>query len=124
MSNQLYTIGHSNHDIDKFVALLKGHGINALADVRSMPYSRHTPHFKQKPLKSILQRYGIRYVFLGQELGARPRLESCYVHGKALYERIASTENFKQGIKRILDGTKKLDIALMCAEKDPIVCHR
>jgi uncharacterized protein (DUF488 family) len=124
MSNRLYTIGHSNHDIDKFIALLKQHGVTALADVRSTPYSRYMPHFCQKPLKAALNKAGISYVFLGQELGARPDDQSCYVNGKALYERIAATEAFSSGIDRVMKGTRKFDIALMCAEKDPVTCHR
>lgn len=124
MSNKLYTIGHSNHDIDAFIALLRQHGVTALADVRSTPYSRYMPHFCQKPLKGALQKAGIRYVFLGHELGARPDDESCYVDGKALYERIAATDAFAQGIERVISGSQKFDVALMCAEKDPLTCHR
>jgi len=124
MSNKLYTIGHSNHDIDTFIALLQRYGVTALADVRSTPYSRYMPHFCQKPLKAALEKAGIHYVFLGQELGARPEDESCYVDGKALYERIATTEAFTKGLERVIHGSQKFDIALMCAEKDPISCHR
>lgn len=124
VSNKLYTIGHSNHDIDEFIALLKRHGVTALADVRSTPYSRYMPHFQQKPLKAALNKAGISYVFLGRELGARPDDQSCYVNGKALYEHIAATEAFTSGIDRVVKGTQKFDIALMCAEKDPITCHR
>lgn len=124
MSNKLYTIGHSNHDIDTFIAMLKQHGVTALADVRSTPYSRYLPHFCQKPLKTALEQAAIRYVFLGRELGARPADESCYVDGKALYERIAATDAFAKGIDRVMTGTQRFDIALMCAEKDPVTCHR
>lgn len=92
MTHTLYTIGHSNHDIDTFIALLKQHGVTALADVRSAPYSRYLPHFCQKPLKACLEKAGIQYVFLGKKLGARPDDETCYVEGKALYEKIAATE--------------------------------
>lgn len=124
MSNKLYTIGHSNHDIDTFITLLKQHGVTALADVRSTPYSRYMPHFCQKPLKAALENAGIRYVFLGRELGARPDDESCYVDGKALYERIAATDAFAKGLDRVVTGSQKFDVALMCAEKDPLTCHR
>jgi uncharacterized protein (DUF488 family) len=121
---ELFTIGHSNHSIEAFIALLQQHGVTALADVRSHPYSRYLPHFNQTPLKTALFDVGIRYVFLGRELGARPSDPSCYVDGKALYERIASTDLFSQGIQRILKGAATYKIALMCAEKDPITCHR
>lgn len=95
-----------------------------MADVRSHPYSRYLPHFNQVLLKPALLNVGIHYVFLGRELGARPNDPTCYVEGKALYEKIASTELFSEGIQRILKGVKKYKIAMMCAEKDPITCHR
>lgn len=104
--------------------MLHQHKITALADVRSMPYSRYLTHFNKAPLKSALNRAGIYYVFLGQELGARPNDQSCYVDGKAVYEKIAATDAFHKGIQRILKGTQKHKIALMCAEKDPLTCHR
>jgi len=122
---QLFTIGHSNHSIKTFIELLKKHEITALADVRSRPYSRYLPHFCQVQLKDYLERDHIRYIFLGEELGARPEDQSCYVDGKAIYEKIAATDLFTDGVRRILKGVKsRYRIALMCAEKDPITCHR
>lgn len=121
---ELFTVGHSNHSIDEFLTLLIQHEITALADVRSHPYSRYLPHFNQSALKSALEQVGIRYVFLGQELGARPDNPSCYVNGKALYERIAETEAFSKGLERVKEGAKHYRIALMCAEQDPMTCHR
>ncbi|GAB4153309.1 MAG: hypothetical protein Fur0046_33250 [Cyanobacteria bacterium J069] len=121
----LYTIGHSNHSPEAFLALLQQHGITALADVRSHPYSRYLPHFSQSTLKALLVDAGIRYVFLGKELGARPQDPDCYDHqGKATYEKIAATSLFQQGLERLLEGTQTHAIALMCAEKDPLNCHR
>lgn len=124
MSNRLYTVGHSNHAIDTFIALLQQHGVTALGDVRSAPYSRYLPHFCQQPLQARLEKVGIRYVFLGRELGARPDDERCYVDGKATYERIAATAAFAQGLDRVVAGSQRFAIALMCAEKDPLTCHR
>ncbi len=121
---ELFTIGHSNHSIEAFISLLQQHGITAVADVRSHPYSRYLPHFSQSALKTALLNAGIKYVFLGKELGARPADSSCYVNGKALYERIAATELFSQGIQRLLKGGEQYKISLMCAEQDPIDCHR
>lgn len=121
---EIFTIGHSNHSIEAFMTLLQQHGITALADVRSHPYSRYLPHFSQAPLKAALVNAGISYVFLGKELGARPNDLTCYVDGKALYEKIAATQLFADGIQRLLKGAETYKIALMCAEKDPITCHR
>jgi uncharacterized protein (DUF488 family) len=121
---KLFTIGHSNHTIESFISLLHKFEITALADVRSHPYSRYLPHFNQRELKANLKSNGIDYVFLGKELGARPDNLSCYVQGKAVYEKIAATEAFKAGIQRVLKGAETYKIALMCAEQDPLTCHR
>ncbi|MBD0345114.1 MAG: DUF488 domain-containing protein [Coleofasciculus sp. Co-bin14] len=104
--------------------LLQQHGITAVADVRSHPYSRYLPHFNKSELEAALRAARIEYRFLGQELGARPNDPSCYVDGKAPYERIAATQLFEQGIKRLLKGAENYKIALMCAERDPLTCHR
>lgn len=124
MSKKLYTIGHSNLNIDEFIELLHKYQITALADVRSHPYSRYLPHFNKNYLQKVCKNSHINYVFLGEELGARTKDQKCYINGKAVYEKIAATELFQQGIKRIIKGSKNYTIALMCAEKDPITCHR
>lgn len=121
---EIFTIGHSNHSREAFIGLLQKQGITAVADVRSHPYSRYLPHFSKSALELLLKDAGIAYVFLGQELGARPNNPDCYIEGKAVYDRIASTEAFARGIQQLLKGTQTHKIALMCAEKDPITCHR
>lgn len=124
LNMKLFTVGHSNHAIEDFIALLQNHGVTAVADVRSHPYSKYLPHFNQKLFKKSLLDAGIRYVFLGKELGARSNNPDCYIDGKAVYEKIASTPEFDGGIQRILQGAKSYNISLMCAEKDPVTCHR
>lgn len=121
---ELLTIGHSNYEMKTFISLLQKHRVTAVADVRSSPYSRFLPHFNRAALKEALAKEKIRYVFLGQELGARPKKQECYVEGKAVYEKIAATEEFHEGIQRLLKGAKRHRISLMCAEKDPLTCHR
>lgn len=122
---ELFTIGHSNLSIEAFVLLLQQHGITAVADVRSHPFSRYLPHFNKSEIKAYLSSVGIQYVFLGKELGARPEDLSCYdTSGKALYDRIAATPLFSEGMQRLLKGAANYKISLMCAEKDPITCHR
>jgi uncharacterized protein (DUF488 family) len=121
---ELLTIGHSNYGIKAFISLLQKHEITALADVRSSPYSRFLPHFNREALKKALEQEKIRYVFLGHELGARPKNRACYVEGKAVYEKIAATDDFYHGTQRLLKGAEKYKISLMCAEKDPMTCHR
>lgn len=122
--NPVFTIGHSNLEIGKFVALLKQHGIQAIADVRSSPYSQYNPQFNRELLQKSLPEHGIAYVFLGQELGARRSERECYLEGRADYGLISQTPAFKRGIARVTQGSAKLRVALMCAEKDPIECHR
>jgi uncharacterized protein (DUF488 family) len=122
---ELFTIGHSNLSIEAFVLLLQKHEITAVVDVRSHPFSRYLPHFNQSEIKASLSSVGIQYVFLGKELGARPEDLSCYdLSGKALYERIAATPLFSEGIQRLLKGAGSYKVSLMCAEKDPMTCHR
>ncbi len=120
----IFTIGHSNIAIEGFLALLRRHGITVVSDVRSHPYSRYLPHFNGPALKAALRAAGIGYVFLGRELGARPEDPSCYVDNTAAYEKIAATALFAEGLDRVRKGMGMSTIALTCAEKDPLICHR
>lgn len=124
MQEAVFTIGHSTHPQDRFIALLHQHGITALCDVRSKPYSRVNPQFNRDELKQSLYASGIVYVFLGKELGARSEDPACYVQGRVQYDRLAHTELFQYGLERVQDGMKKYRLALMCAEKEPLECHR
>lgn len=120
----VFTVGHSTLEIAAFVSLLKQHGIEAVADVRSSPYSQHNPQFNREALQVSLRAAGIQYVFLGDELGARRSESDCYVNGQAEYERISGTPAFKRGLQRLSEGATRLRVALVCAEKDPLECHR
>lgn len=124
MSTALYTIGHSDHDEAAFLDLLARHRIDALADVRSQPYSSHHPQFQKARLQAFLGAAGVAYAFLGRELGARSRDEGCYVNGRADYARIAATDGFRAGLERVRKGAASYRLALLCAEHDPITCHR
>jgi uncharacterized protein (DUF488 family) len=119
----LFTVGHSNHELPAFLALLAQHGITAVADVRSQPTS-WLPHFDRAQLTAALREAAIDYVFLGQELGARRSERDCYEDGRANYERIARLPAFQQGLARLRTGIKKHRICLLCAEKEPLDCHR
>ncbi len=124
MKDVLYTIGHSTHAAEKVVELLRRHGVTAVADVRSQPYSRMNPQFNREAFCSQLKDAGIAYVFLGRELGARSEDRGCYVEGKVQYDRLAQTALFRTGLDRVTQGMKSHRVALMCAEKDPLTCHR
>ncbi|NUQ78408.1 MAG: DUF488 domain-containing protein [Polyangiaceae bacterium] len=120
----VYTVGHSTHTIEKFLELLKRNGVTAIADVRSSPFSRYNPQFNKDTLSAELKKRGIAYAFVGKELGARSDDPSCYEGGKVRYGRLARTSIFKAGIERVLSGAQKYHIAMMCAEKEPLDCHR
>lgn len=124
MVREVFTIGHSTHSIEKFLDLLAAHRIQVVADVRSSPYSKFNPQFNRDDLQNSLKKSGIRYVFLGKELGARSEDRACYVADKVQYDRLAKTTLFQSGLDRVVEGAKSYRIALMCAEKDPLDCHR
>lgn len=120
----LYTIGHSNHPFDRFLLLLRQHGIATVVDVRSNPYSRHNPQYNRETLEQNLKQAGIEYLYLGSLLGARSSDPSCCKDGVVRFSLVARTKAFQQGLEQVrsLAGTRRL--ALMCAEKDPLQCHR
>jgi uncharacterized protein (DUF488 family) len=124
MDKNLSTIGHSNHQIERFIDLLKMHSITAICDVRSQPYSRHNPQFNREVLQPLLKENQITYVFLGSELGARSNDASCYSNGKVQFNCLSQTNIFKDGIQKVKTGMNSHRVALMCAEKDPLMCHR
>jgi uncharacterized protein (DUF488 family) len=121
----IYTIGHSNHDLQGFLDLLRRHRIEVLVDVRSQPYSAYATQFASAPLKEALGHAGIRYLFLGRELGGRPDDPGCYdPDGRVDYGRVAATPLFQEGIARLQRGIVQYRIALLCAEENPAGCHR
>src|SRR6266542_2756174 len=121
---RILTIGHSNHSLERFFELLQAHGVTAVADVRSRPYSARLRQFNRESLAGALLERGIRYTFFGKELGGRPEDLSCYENGKLRYDRLAETAVFQSGLERALRGAEGDRLALMCAEKEPLACHR
>jgi uncharacterized protein (DUF488 family) len=121
----LFTIGHSNHPIERFLDLVRGAGVTAIADVRSTPASRRCPWFNQARLAPRLAAEGIAYVPLGDALGGRPRDPRLYRDdGVADYAAMARTEEFRAGLDRVAEGTRRYRVCLMCAEREPLDCHR
>ena len=119
------TVGHSNHSAEEFMKLLLRRRVAEVVDVRSSPYSRYTPHFNRDTLSETLEQCGIGFAFLGSELGGRPADRSCYdANGRVLYERLADTDDFDDGIRRVIHSAEDRRIALMCTEKEPLECHR
>jgi uncharacterized protein (DUF488 family) len=122
--NELFTIGYSKHTLDSFLDAIQKNRINAVVDVRSTPYSRFKPEFNKDSINKYLKSKNINYVFLGNECGARFDDPTCYQNGKADYRAISKHRKFQEGLNRIKTGIKKYTVALMCAERDPINCHR
>lgn len=125
MTVSVWTIGHSNHTAGRLIELLHSHGVTAVADVRTSPYSAYSTHFNKEQLARALEPEGIRYVFLGEELGGRPADPLLYdADGHVRYDLVAETTAFLHGIERVERGAVDHRIALLCGEEDPISCHR
>jgi uncharacterized protein (DUF488 family) len=120
----LYTVGHSNHPFEVLRGLLARHGVDAVADVRSTPFSRRNPQYNRAALAAALEAHGIAYVFLGAELGARSADPAHYREGRVDFERLGASVPFQAGLTRLLAGARTRRIALLCAEKEPLDCHR
>lgn len=120
----VFSIGHSTHSFDVFLNLLNTHKITAVADVRSVPWSRHFSHFNRRELKVGLRLQDIEYRFFGKMLGGRPEDPALFSGLTANYEAMAKTSSFESGISRVILGAKKHSLALMCSEHDPLDCHR
>jgi len=121
----LYTIGHSNHELWRLTELLCRYAVTHIADVRSSPYSAYNPQFNRERLQAHLATSGIGYVFLGAELGARRCELECYDDdGRVRYDRVAQVQGFQAGLERLADIWTGQRVSLLCAEKDPLNCHR
>jgi uncharacterized protein (DUF488 family) len=120
----LLTIGHSNLPADRFVALLQNADVAVVADLRSVPFSRRFPWFSGKALAARLTREGVSYIALGDVLGGRPRDPKLYCEGIANYEAMAARPEFRAGLDRVVDEMGRQRVCLMCAEREPLDCHR
>lgn len=132
---EIFTIGHSNHDLSQFISLLVQHQIQALVDVRSIPNSRFVPQFNRKRFAEALAAAGIAYHYLGDRLGGRPQDPSVYRSGRLPktwaevgmeidYDRVRQMDGYQEGLQMLLDLAARAHTAVMCAEEDPQQCHR
>ena len=121
----IFTVGYGSRTIDEFIALLKSNAVGFLIDIRSVPYSRYKPEFSREALEAALTAQGIRYLYMGEQLGGQPADRSCYVDDKVSYDLLSQKAFFKEGIGRIRTAyDKRLRVALMCSEGRPEACHR
>ncbi len=126
LNKTVYTIGHSTHEIEYFVALLNKFDINCVIDVRSSPYSRIAPQFNKPLLSSTLREHNIIYMHFEKEFGARHTKPSLLdKDGSVDFDKVRETDEFKQGVQRLKNGLDHdYKIALMCSEANPFDCHR
>ena len=120
----IFTIGHSTHPAEYFVSLLKAQEIEVVADVRSRPHSRFAPQFNREALTQLLADHGIRYLFLGQELGGKPPELEKSLADEVVWRYLRSRPQFREGLERLLQEARQARVALLCAEADPARCHR
>jgi uncharacterized protein (DUF488 family) len=132
---KLYTIGHSNHEIKKFISLLEERGIDLVVDVRSSPYSKYNIQYNKEALEVWLRQHGIGYAYAGQYLGGRPKDALCYKHRvlpaegtdylhEVDYPEVMKRHWFIKGIERLLELADEQVVAILCSEEDPEKCHR
>ena len=121
----LFTVGHSSLDFAPFAQLLADRGIDLLVDVRSRPQSSRFPQFSLPGLEKLLKEQGMGYLFLGEELGGRPDDPQAYrPDGLVNYQARRRSYAFQAGLERVLKELEEHTLALMCAEEDPLECHR
>ena len=123
---ELYTIGHSQHNIEYFIKMLRKYDINYILDVRSTPYSKYAEQYNRENIEKYISCNGMKYSFMGKFFGARPRKKELYcADGYLDFERVRKTETFIKGFNNVMLGLQRgYSIVLMCTEKDPFDCHR
>lgn len=121
----IWTVGHSRHELPALLAVLRGPGIELVADVRSQPFSRYNPQFNGERFGAALAEAGLGYLFLGAELGGRPPEPELYDGaGHVRYGALAQTERFNAGLGRLLAESGRQRVVMLCSEEDPRRCHR
>lgn len=121
----VYTIGYGSRSLEDLVRVLQAHGIGYVLDIRSAPYSRFKPEFSKDALEAGLRGQGIRYLYLGDQLGGRPADRDCYLDDKVVYDRVKEKAFYRAGLARVQAAFERgLRVALMCSEGKPEECHR
>lgn len=121
----VFTIGHSNHPVEKLLELLKQNEIEMVVDVRSNPYSRYATHFNKEILERELRAHCTKYNFYGDVLGGKPQEREFYdEESYVLYDRLSQSPGFRHGIRELVKEIQRGRVALLCSEEDPTCCHR
>jgi uncharacterized protein (DUF488 family) len=122
----LLTLGYGKRSIEETIVLLEQHDIAFLVDLRSAPYSRYHPDFSHDALRGHLSAHGMTYLYMGEELGGRPKDPACYdTSGRVDYAACRRRPAFRQGIGRLRTAWEQgRRVALLCSEARPEQCHR
>lgn len=121
----IFTLGHSNLELQDYLNIVLTHDIEVVCDVRSRPASFRFPQFNREPFEECLRAAGLRYAFFGEELGGRPEDSRAYsADGRVNYEQRRKATDFQAAIDRVIALSQTSRIVLMCAEEDPLQCHR
>ena len=121
---EIFSIGYAQYTRDHLLERLREFGITALADIRTYRSSSYWTAFDSESFGPFLRAHGIAYVFLGDQLGGKPQIEALYPNERLDYARLARRDFFQAGLDRVENGAEKFTLCLMCAEKDPLECHR
>ncbi|HBP19808.1 MAG TPA: hypothetical protein DEA08_18705 [Planctomycetes bacterium] len=121
----IFTVGQGQRLPHELIKLLQEHQIEFLLDVRSKPYSGYNRSFSRGPLAQLLLGVGVRYGFLGDQLGGRPKDSNCYTDGHVDYDKCRESPEFLTGLERLKQAyAKGYRVALFCSEGRPTECHR
>ena len=122
----LYSIGHGQKTLEEFYEELTSFNIQYVIDVRSSPYSKWAPQYNQREIAQYLRNNNIVYAYMGNIIGGRPINNLCYdSEGHFDYEKMAQESSFKKGLNRLVNANEKqFNVAVMCSESDPALCHR
>lgn len=124
-THTVFTIGHSNLELEEFLSILSRNGVQTVCDVRSRPASFRFPQFNREGLEVNLRDAGFRYEFLGESLGGRPADPHVYqANGLVDYFLRRKARDFVAEVDRVVQLSRGQEVALMCAEEDPLHCHR
>ncbi len=124
-NGRLFTIGHSNQEMSELLGILVRYEIQVLCDVRSRPGSFRFPQFNREPLQAKLSTAKIRYEVFGDRLGGRPFDPAYYLpNGVADYSARRKADDFQDAVRKVLELSRRQNSVLLCAEEDPLHCHR
>jgi len=122
----IFTIGHSNYNVEKLIDMLRYYNINCVVDIRGTPYSKYNIRYNKETIRDTLIKEGFVYIYMAKEFAAKRENKVSYNKERySDFEKVIYEEDFKKGINRLRVGCEKgYRIALLGAMQDPIRCHR